>query len=151
MFAFLRVGNTPSFWLPSIFIASVTMATKPRPKCPRGRQRQPKQAHAGLPNAHHQGRLDYAYFARTSTSLPAAAAGRTVCPAAAAGRPAPARATHAWSERPQRCALGKLACTRLGCCCRPRRHPERSFAAIVNQERRKIWVKYLKTRIGWHG
>jgi len=68
------------------------MAEMLRSKRIHGRQRHPKQVHAGLPNAHHQDRSDHACHARTGASPPAAAAGRTVCPAAAAGGLAQVRA-----------------------------------------------------------
>jgi len=48
---------------------------KLRSKCIRGRQRQWKQVHAGLPNAYQEGRSDRACFSRTSASPLAA----TVC------------------------------------------------------------------------
>jgi len=39
-------------------------------------------------------------------------------PAAVSERPAPARAKHAWVERPQRRAFSQPTCTLLGCRCR---------------------------------
>ena len=59
------------------------MPKKLRSKCFRGRQRQLKQVHAGLPNAYQEGRSDRACVSRTGASPPTAAAGRTVCLAAA--------------------------------------------------------------------
>ena len=48
-------------------------------------------------------------------------------------RLAPLRVWHAWSERSWWCAFGKPTCTCLGSsgCCRPRRHVDWSFFAIV--------------------
>ena len=55
------------------------MPKKLRSKCLRGRQRQLKQVHTGLPNAYQEGRSDRTFFSRTSASPPAATAGRTFC------------------------------------------------------------------------
>jgi len=60
------------------------------------RQRQPKQLHAGLLNAHQGGRPDRACVARPGAS-PAHACG---APNISRAGPAPGRATHAQSERP---------------------------------------------------
>jgi len=72
-----------SHWVFSTFVASVTMAKKFRSKCLRGRQRQLKQVHAGLPNAYQEGRSDRACFSRTDANPPAATTGCTVCLATA--------------------------------------------------------------------
>ena len=50
-------------------------AKKLRSRCLHRRQRQPKQVHAGSPNAHQGGRLDRACVARPSANPPAAAGG----------------------------------------------------------------------------
>jgi len=44
------------------------MTKKLRSKCLRGRQRQLKQVHTGLPNAYQEGRSDRTFFSRTSAS-----------------------------------------------------------------------------------
>ena len=147
---FSGVRNTKSL-VSFVIIALVTMTTKLCQKYPRVRQQQPNQVRVGLLNVHHQGRPAHACFARASAGLPSIEVGRTVCPAAAAGRPAPERAKHAWAERPQQRAFGKLACTRLGCRCRQRRHPERSFVNIVpklSDAKYFEHVKYLKHEEG---
>ena len=48
------------------------MPKKLRSKCLRGRQRQLKQVHVGLPNAYQEGLSDRAYFSRTCANPPAA-------------------------------------------------------------------------------
>jgi len=63
----------------STLVASVKMPKKLHSKCLRGRQRQLKQVHAGLPNAYQEGPSDRACFSRTCASPPRAAAGCTVC------------------------------------------------------------------------
>ena len=75
---------------------SVMMAKKLRSRCLRLRQRQPKQVHAGSPNAHQGGRSDCACVAR-----PGAGPARPMfgAPHACAGL-APGRAKHARSGRP---------------------------------------------------
>ena len=76
----------------------VMMAKKLRSGClgNLSRQRQPKQLHAGLLNAHQGGRPDRACVARPGAS-PAHACG---APNISRAGPAPGRATHAQSERP---------------------------------------------------
>ena len=75
---------------------SVTIAKKLHSRCLRLRQRQPKQLHAGSPNAHQGGRSDCACVAR-----PGAGPARPMfgAPHACAGL-APGRAKHARSGRP---------------------------------------------------
>jgi len=115
-----------------------TMPKKLREECFRGRQRQPEQVHASLPNLHRQESV------RTIPVMHAPAPahqrppmGRLVRPAAVASGLAPVRSWHVCSERSEWCAFGKLACTCSGCRCRPRKHFSRSFFGIVTHAKRR--------------